>query len=195
MRSGNTYIAGMSTQEFTLFDTPIGRCGIVWGEHGIVGVFLPEPDDARTRKRLARHFPDAVEARPSAKLQTAIQQITALLSGEPQDLADVPLDMERIEPFRQEVYAIARKIPPGETLTYGAIAEKLGDKLLARDVGEAMGKNPFPIVVPCHRVVAANGKLGGFSAPGGANTKLKMLAIEGAAVGGQPGLFDAPGLR
>ncbi len=99
--------------------------------------------------------------------------------------------MARIEPFEKEVYAIARTIPPGETLTYGDIAEKLGDKLLARDVGQAMGKNPFPIVVPCHRVVAANGKLGGFSAAGGVETKLKMLAIEGAAVGGQSDLFAA----
>jgi methylated-DNA-[protein]-cysteine S-methyltransferase len=181
----------MSTQQFTLFDTPIGRCAIVWGEFGILGVFLPEPDDARTQKRLTRRFPGAIEALPSAGIQTAITQMTALLSGESLDLADVPLDMERIEPFRREVYAIARKIPPGETLTYGAIAERLGDKALARDVGEAMGKNPFPIVVPCHRVVAANGKLGGFSAPGGSNTKLKMLAIEGAAVGGQPDLFVA----
>ena len=112
-----------------------------------------------------------------------------LLSGGRDHLSDLPLDMERIDPFRRKVYAIARGIPPGETLSYGAIAEKLGDKALARDVGEAMGKNPFPIVVPCHRVVAANGKLGGFSAPGGATTKLKMLAIEGAAVNGQQDLF------
>jgi methylated-DNA-[protein]-cysteine S-methyltransferase len=99
--------------------------------------------------------------------------------------------MARVSDFERQVYAIARKIPPGETLTYGDIAEKLGDKLLSRDVGQAMGKNPFPIVVPCHRVVAANGKLGGFSAAGGVDTKLKMLAIEGAAVGGQPDLFAA----
>ena len=94
----------------------------------------------------------------------------------------------------KQVYEIARKIPPGKTLTYGDIAAKLGDKLLARDVGEAMGKNPFPIVVPCHRVVAANGKLGGFSARGGVDTKLKMLAIEGAAVNDQPSLFGAHNL-
>jgi methylated-DNA-[protein]-cysteine S-methyltransferase len=189
MNTAEPYIRAMSTQEFPLFDTPIGRCGIVWGERGISGVFLPESDDARTRKRLARRFPEAVEARPAADVQTAIERINALLSGEHVDLANVALDMDRVEPFRREVYAIARTIRPGETLTYGAIAERLGDKSLARDVGEAMGKNPFPIVVPCHRVVAENGKLGGFSAPGGANTKLRMLAIEGAAVGGQSDLF------
>jgi methylated-DNA-[protein]-cysteine S-methyltransferase len=99
--------------------------------------------------------------------------------------------MTQVPDFERNVYAIAREIPPGQTLTYGEIAEQLGDKLLARDVGQAMGRNPFPIVVPCHRVVAANGKLGGFSAPGGANTKLKLLAIEGAVPNGQPGLFDA----
>lgn len=185
----------MSTLEFTLFDTPIGRCGIVWGEHGIVGLQLPEGDDARARRRLRRRFADATEAAPSAAVQRAIVQITALLSGEPMDLSEVALDMDRVGAFEKQVYDIARKIRPGETLTYGEIAAKLGDKALARDVGQAMGMNPFPIVVPCHRVVAAGGKLGGFSARGGVNTKIRILAIEGAALNGQPSLFDAPGLR
>jgi methylated-DNA-[protein]-cysteine S-methyltransferase len=179
----------MSTLEFTLFDTPIGRCGIVWGEPGVAGLFLPERDEQGTRKRLARRFPDAVEGQPPPDVGAAIARIEALLSGGRDDLSDIALDMDRIEPFRRKVYAIARTIQPGDTLSYGAIAEKLGDKALARDVGEAMGKNPFPIVVPCHRVVAANGKLGGFSAPGGTDTKLRMLAIEGAAVNGQQDLF------
>lgn len=179
----------MSTFEFTLFDTPIGRCGIVWGARGVLGLQLPEADDARARKRLGRRFPEATEAAPSPEIRRAIEEIVELLSGDRNDLAEVALDMSRVEAFEKQVYEIARKIPPGETLTYGDIATKLGDKALARDVGQAMGRNPFPIVVPCHRVVAANGKLGGFSAPGGASTKLKMLAIEGAAVGGQPALF------
>jgi methylated-DNA-[protein]-cysteine S-methyltransferase len=179
----------MDASGFALFDTPIGRCGIAWGENGIVGLQLPGPDDARTRKRLAGRAPDAVEAVPPPAACEAITRIVTLLSGERADLSSIPLDMDRVSDFEKQVYAIARKIPPGETLTYGDIAEKLGDKLLSRDVGQAMGKNPFPIVVPCHRVVAANGKLGGFSAPGGVDTKLKMLAIEGAAVGGQPDLF------
>src|SRR5260370_1007877 len=115
----------MSSQQFTLFDTPIGRCAIVSGDDGIVGVFLPESDDARTRRRLARRFPAAIEAGPSTRVAGAIGGIAALLSGEPIDLADIPLDMKRIEPFRREVYAIARTIQPGETLTYGAIAERL----------------------------------------------------------------------
>jgi methylated-DNA-[protein]-cysteine S-methyltransferase len=179
----------MTAPGFTLFDTPIGACGIVWGARGILGLQLPEVDEARARKRLRRRFPDATEAAPPPEVRRAIERIVALLSGENTDLSDVALDLERITPFQKQVYAITRKIPPGKTLTYGEIAERLGDKLLARDVGESMGKNPFPIVVPCHRVVAANGKPGGFSARGGVDTKLKMLAIEGAAVGGQPSLF------
>ncbi len=181
----------MNAPGFTLFDTPIGRCGIAWGERGIVGMELPGSDDARTRKRLTGRVKDARESEPPPAVREAITRIVALLSGERADLSPIALDMERVSGFEKQVYAIARKIPPGETLTYGDIAERLGDKLLSRDVGQAMGKNPFPIVVPCHRVVAANGKLGGFSAPGGVDTKLKMLAIEGAAVGGQPDLFSA----
>lgn len=181
----------MGTVKFTLFDSPVGRCGIAWGEAGIVGLWLPEADDKKAKARLRRRHPDAEEAAPPPAVNTAIERIVALLSGERDDLGDLALDMARVSEFERKVYAIARAIPPGETLSYGEIAEALGDKALSREVGQAMGRNPFPIVVPCHRVVAANGKLGGFSAPGGVDTKLKMLAIEGAAVGGQPDLFAA----
>lgn len=174
---------------FTLFDTAIGRCGVVWGERGIVGLHLPEESDAKAHARITRRFPDAVETDPSAEIRQAIGLIIDLLDGKRSDLSGIALDMDRVPDFAKRVYAIARTIAPGETLTYGDIAKQLGDKLLAQDVGQVMGKNPFPIVVPCHRVVAANGKLGGFSAPGGGKTKLKLLAIEGAAVGGQPSLF------
>jgi methylated-DNA-[protein]-cysteine S-methyltransferase len=112
----------------------------------------------------------------------AIAAIRALLLGKPADLTHVPIDIARVPEFNARVYEIARAIPPGETLTYGEIAVKLGDRLLARDVGAALGQNPWPIVVPCHRVTAAGGKLGGFSARGGVNTKVKLLAIEGAKV-------------
>ena len=115
--------------------------------------------------------------------------IRRLLAGEAVDLSAVPLDLSQTPAFHAKVYEIARAIPPGETLTYGQVAERLGDKLLARDVGQALGKNPWPIVVPCHRVVAAGGKLGGFSARGGVNTKLKLLAIEGAKAAAQADLF------
>jgi methylated-DNA-[protein]-cysteine S-methyltransferase len=178
-----------TTLGFTLFDTAVGRCGIAWGERGIVGLHLPEESDAKARARIARRFPNASEAEPPAEVRNAIGLIVELLAGRRSDLSGIALDMDRVPDFARRVYAIARKIAPGETITYGELAEQLGDKLLAQEVGQAMGKNPFPIVVPCHRVVAANGKLGGFSAPGGGDTKLKLLAIEGAAVGGQPSLF------
>jgi methylated-DNA-[protein]-cysteine S-methyltransferase len=180
----------MDTSGFALFDTPIGRCAVAWGPRGVIGLWLPEADDAKARKRLLRRHPGLDETAPPPEIRDAIARIVALLSGERVDLSGLPLDMAHVTPFERQVYAIARKIPPGETLTYGDIAEKLGDKLLSRDVGQAMGKNPFPIAVPCHRVVAANGKLGGFSAPGGVDTKLKMLAIEGAAEAAQRSLFD-----
>jgi methylated-DNA-[protein]-cysteine S-methyltransferase len=178
----------MKALAFALFDTPVGRCGVIWGERGIVGLQLPEGSDEKARARILRRFPDAIESGPTTDIRQAIELIVPLLEGEPSDLSHIALDMERVPDFHQRVYTIARSIPPGQTLTYGDIAAKLGDRLLARDVGEAMGKNPFPIVVPCHRVVAANGKLGGFSANGGVKTKLKLLAIEGAS-GVQPELF------
>ncbi len=185
----------MLTREFTLFDTPIGRCGIAWDGNAIVGLQLPEPSDEKARTRLSQRIPGAVETPPPPAVSNAIVRIVALLSGEAIDLSDVALDMAGISPFARRVYEVARAIPPGRTLTYGEIAARLGDKLAARDVGEALGRNPFPIVVPCHRVVAANGKLGGFSARGGVSTKLQMLAIEGADIGGQLGLFEARNTR
>lgn len=178
----------MTALGFALFDTAIGPCGIAWGERGIVGLQLPESTAKKSRARLARRFPDTREVDPPEDIGRAIESIAALLDGTPSDLSDISLDMERVGDFERRVYEIARAIPPGRTLTYGDIATKLGDKLAARDVGQAMGKNPFPIVVPCHRVVAANGKLGGFSANGGVRTKLKLLAIEGA-IDDQPELF------
>src|SRR5262245_8837131 len=178
----------MSTS-FTLFATPIGPCGIAWGERGIVGVWLPESDEGRTRARLARRLPDAAEAAPPAEVRSAIGEITALLSGDRRDLGGIALDFDGVPAFHRRVYQIARSIPPGETLTYGEVARRLGDPLRAREVGQALARNPFPIVVPCHRVLAAHGKSGGFSAPGGVSTKLRLLEIEGARASGIPTLF------
>jgi methylated-DNA-[protein]-cysteine S-methyltransferase len=112
-----------------------------------------------------------------------------MMQGERRDFDYAALDLEGAPEFYRKVWDVARMIPHGQTLTYGEIAVRLGDKLLSRDVGTALGKNPCPIVVPCHRVLAANGKAGGFSAPGGVDTKLKMLSIERARPGG-PTLFD-----
>ena len=165
---------------FTLFDTSIGLCALAWRGETIVSVLLPEGGAEQSRARLQRRFPDLTETEPTPLIADLIVRIRALLDGQPADLTDAPVDMSVFEPFSRQVYEIARGIPPGQAMTYGEIAEKLGDKLLARDVGQAMGKNPYPIIIPCHRVVAANGKMTGFSAPGGINTKTRLLALEGA---------------
>jgi methylated-DNA-[protein]-cysteine S-methyltransferase len=180
----------MTASCYTLFDTAIGACGIAWGERGIVAVQLPEASELKTRARLRNRCPGAQEAVASALAQRAIDAMVALLRGEASDLSDVLLDLERIEPFARRVYDIARTIAPGATLTYGEIATRLGDRAFARDVGQALGQNPFPLIVPCHRVLAAGGKVGGFSANGGVTTKLRLLSIEGARTGDQPTLFD-----
>lgn len=174
---------------FALFETAVGRCGIAWGDRGIVGVQLPERSENATRARVRRRFPEAREVPPPSPIQQTIDAIAALLRGEAQDFADVPLDMRCISEFQQRVYAIARSIRAGETLSYGEIASRLGDRAMAREVGEAMGQNPFPIIVPCHRVLGAGGKVGGFSAAGGITTKLRLLNIERARVGEAPTLF------
>jgi O-6-methylguanine DNA methyltransferase len=179
-----------TTARIALFETAIGTCGVAWGPGGIVGVQLPEREASETRRRLLRRFPDAREMAPPPDVQQAMDGIAALLRGEATDLASVALDMEQVPPFNRRVYEVARTIPPGATLTYGEIATRLGDRLLARDVGQALSQNPFAIVVPCHRVVAAGGKTGGFSARGGVKTKLRMLAIEGAPAAGTLPLFD-----
>jgi methylated-DNA-[protein]-cysteine S-methyltransferase len=179
----------MPELEFALFETTIGCCGIVWSARGIAGMQIPEASKAATRARVLRRYPSAVEAPPSPAINEAIDGITALLRGEPRDLAGVKIDDASTPEFSARVYAIARKIPPGQTMTYGEIAERLGDRLLAREVGTALGQNPCPIIMPCHRVLAAGQKTGGFSAPGGVATKLRLLTIEGAQPGG-PTLFD-----
>jgi len=174
---------------FAIFDSAIGACGIVWNARGVAGVQIHDGTEAATRSRLLRRFAGAQEAKPPAHVQQAIDGVVALLRGEKRDLNDVTIDTEDLPELNRRVYVIARTIPPGSTLTYGEIAERLGDKLLAREVGQALGQNPIPLIVPCHRVLAAGGKTGGFSAPGGVVSKLRLLTIEGAQPNG-PTLFD-----
>jgi methylated-DNA-[protein]-cysteine S-methyltransferase len=183
----------MTTHGFALFDTPIGRCGIAWGERGIVGVQLPEGRDGETRARVIQRFPAALEVAPPPDVQRALESIVALLRGEASDLSAVSLDMDHVPPFHRRVYEVARTIAPGATLSYGDIASRLGSRGASRAVGQALGRNPFAIVVPCHRVLTAAGKLGGFSANGGITTKLRLLSIEGARMNGTPSLFDGDG--
>jgi len=164
---------------YALFDTAIGRCGVAWSSRGIIGLQLPEKNPGATRTRLLRHCPNAEEADPSKPIARALADIQALLQGEKKTLRAVSLDMTRVPAFNARVYETTRAIPAGLTRTYGEIARAIGDPSAARAVGQALGRNPFAIIVPCHRVVGANDKLVGFSANGGIATKLKLLQIEG----------------
>ena len=165
--------------EFALFDTPIGHCGIAWDDDVIVGLQLPEARVADTRARLRDRFDDASEGAPSPSVQAAIDAIDASLRGEADDLVDVPIALDRVPPFARRVYEVVRTIPAGETLSYGEVAAAVGSPGAARAVGQALGRNPFPLVVPCHRVLAAGGRIGGFTAQGGTSIKAEMLAAEG----------------
>lgn len=177
-------------QGFCVFDTAIGPCALAWGERGIVGVQLPEGDRAATAARMRRRFPGSGEMQPPAPIRSVAERVAALLSGHADSLLDVDLDMTGVSPFYQRVYGITRAIAPGRTLTYGEIAVQLGEPGAARAVGQALGHNPFAPIVPCHRVLAARTGGGGFSAEGGVATKLRMLQIEKAQLGPEPGLFD-----
>jgi methylated-DNA-[protein]-cysteine S-methyltransferase len=182
----------MTAVSFAIFETAIGACGIAWNERGIAAVQLPESSEGKTRTRLRRRFLGAHEAPPTPEVQGAIDGIVSLLRGEASDLTAIVLDVEDLPAFNRRVYEVARAIPPGATLSYGEIAAKLGEKPeAARDVGQALGQNPIPIIVPCHRVLAANGKPGGFSASGGVTTKLRLLTIEGAKTSDEPSLFES----
>ena len=180
----------MTPHSFTLFDSPIGTCGLVWSERGIVGLQLPETKAAATRARVQRRWSDAQEVEPPPPIKRAIERILALLGGASDDLGSIALDLEAAPDFHRKVYEVARAIPPGQTLTYGEIAKRLGVPHESREVGQALGRNPVAIIVPCHRVLGADGKMGGFSANGGVATKRRMLEIEGAAAVGAGPLFD-----
>lgn len=175
---------------FTLFDTPIGACALVWSTRGLIGVALPDASVAATRAQVRRRFRGARELAPPPEVQRAVERVLALLRGAKDDLQDIVLDLRGLPEFNTRVYAVARRIPPGATRSYGEIARELGEPHAARAVGQALGANPIPIIVPCHRVLAAGHQAGGFSAPGGTRTKLRLLEIEGAPLGGTPGLFD-----
>jgi methylated-DNA-[protein]-cysteine S-methyltransferase len=173
-----------------LFDTAIGSCGIAWTDAGVRGLHLPGASSEATLAGLRRRHPAAHEAEPTDAVRSAVGAIVALLRGEPVDLTPIALDMRHVPEFHRRVYAVARTIPPGRTLTYGEVAERLGEPGAARAVGRALGANPFAVIVPCHRVLAAGGRSGGFSAPGGVDTKLRLLEIERARIGASPSLFD-----
>jgi methylated-DNA-[protein]-cysteine S-methyltransferase len=178
--------------------TPLGAIGVVWSDAGIVATWMHAGTVERAREHIRRAYPDAVPAvPPPPAIAAALAEIASLLGGGPQDLRRVALDMRRVPDFDRRVYEVARTIPPGSTMTYGEVAKALDEEpMRARDVGVALARNPFAPIVPCHRVVAANGRLGGYSAPGGTATKRHLLELEGAAIVAPPrqaGLFDALG--
>ena len=180
----------MAAQAFALFDTPIGTCGIAWNAKGIAGFHLPLPTAESTRSRLQQRWKGAAESAPPPGVQRVIDRVLALLDGEAIDLTDVPVDLTDAPEFHRRVYEVARTIPPGRTMTYGEIAKRLGVPQESREVGQALGRNPIAIIVPCHRVLGADGKMGGFSASGGVATKRRILEIEGAAALSAGPLFE-----
>src|ERR1700687_1229639 len=180
----------MTERGYTVFDAEIGRCGIAWGDLGVMGVQLPEAREIETRGRMLRQYPDARELRPPLNVEIAIEGIGALLRGQPSDLSDVTLDMRGIHAFNQRVYEFTRKIPRGETRTYGEIATKLGASGATHSVAQAVGSNPFMIIVPCHRVLEAGGYADRISPNGGAISKRRLLSIEGAGSPSSKTLFD-----
>ena len=179
----------MTADAYILFETAIGCCGLAWNASGIAGVQLPESDTAATAMYMQRRFPQARACEPSIEAQQTLDQINALLRGEASDLTAIRLDMRGVPPFHQRVYQVARGIAPGSTMTYGEVALRLELPGAARAVGQALGRNPFALIVPCHRVLAANGKLGGFSAGGGVAAKRRLLMIEGALASTSRDLF------
>jgi methylated-DNA-[protein]-cysteine S-methyltransferase len=180
----------MSGRGYTIFDTAIGRCGIAWGDSGIVGVQLPEQREIETRRRLFRLHPDARELRPPLNVEMAIEGIAALLRGEPADLSEVTLDMSGIHAFNARVYAFTRTIPRGETRTYGEVAASLRASGAVHSVSQAIARNPFVIIVPCHRVLEAGGYADKISPNGGSISKRRLLSIEGAGSLSSKTLFD-----
>jgi methylated-DNA-[protein]-cysteine S-methyltransferase len=187
MLSGQMRMAGRS---YTIFDTGIGRCGIAWGDAGIVGVQLPEAREIETRKRLYQLYPDAREMRPPLNVELAIGGMVALLHGEGGDFSDVTLDMSGIHVFNQRVYQITRAIPRGETRTYAEIAARLGAPGAVHPVAQAIARNPFVIIVPCHRVHEAGGYADKISPHGGTISKRRLLSIEGVGNPSSKTLFD-----
>lgn len=178
------------TLGYALFETNLGPCALVWGPGGIRAAVLPEADTAATVSRIRDRYPDAVAAAPPPDIAHAMVSITRLLAGETVDLQRVQLDMTGIPAFHRRVYDDIRRIPPGATLTYGQVSQRLNAPGTARAVGQALAANPFLIIVPCHRVLATGGGMGGFSAPGGVDTKRRLLAIERGTDIIEPSLFD-----
>ena len=168
-----------------LFSTSFGECGLAWTPRGLAWVQLPDSTPEATRARMleraAARPPGDPAGAPPAWVVEAMARIAAHLDGKDEDLSTIPLDMATVPPFFRRVYEEARAVPRGEVRTYASLAAAAGSPAATRAVGQAMARNPWPLVVPCHRVVGSAGKPGGFSAPGGLDTKARLLALEGAS--------------
>src|SRR5579864_754631 len=180
----------MSGRAYSIFDTAIGRCGIAWSQSGIVGVQLPEAREIDTRRRLYQLYPEARETRPAPNVEAAIEAIVALLHGQTTDFADVTLDMSGIHVFARRAYQVTQRIPRGETLTYNEVAAKMGTPSAVRSVAQAINRNPFVVIVPCHRVLEAGGYADRMSPHGGLISKRRLLSIEGTGTPASKTLLD-----
>ena len=171
-----------------VFETALGFMGLVWSESGVTRVFLAEKSREAVERRLLRACGAAptAEAERPAWITRLIGEIGAYAAGEEVDFSAVPVDLAGVDDFRLAIYAAARKLGFGQTTTYGELAKRAGHGGLPRETGAALGANPVPLIIPCHRILAAGGKIGGFSAPGGSASKEKMLALEGVRVGPPP---------
>jgi methylated-DNA-[protein]-cysteine S-methyltransferase len=166
------------TTGYALFETELGVCGIAWSDRGVVRTVLPEASVPDTETRLRRQAKAERRVKPPAAVAGVIRAVQAYCAGKEMDFADVALDLATVEEFERRVYRALRGVGWGVTTTYGELARRAGSPGAARAVGRAMAKNPVPVIVPCHRVLAAGGKVGGFSAHGGVTTKQRMLALE-----------------
>lgn len=165
---------------FSVFETRAGFCAIAWSARGIARFQLPTRTADAAERLIRRRLPSAREALPEGKIREAIAAVQRYFSGEPTDFSDLVLDLAGQDPWFTAIYAETRQLAWGETSTYGGLANRLGKgPEAARDIGQAMARNPVPLIIPCHRVLAAGGRIGGFSAPGGAEAKRRMLEIEG----------------
>ena len=179
----------MIADGFCLFESELGLCGIAWSALGVCAVQLPERGSEVMRPRMQRRT-GAQETLPPVQVAQAIEMMLRLLKGEPVMLNAIALDLGDASQFNRRVWTITQTIAPGETLTYGEVARRIGEPSAARAVGRALGENPCPIIVPCHRVLAAGGGTGGFSGGEGVETKMRLLSIERAQTNALPSLFD-----
>lgn len=183
---------GSSMPYHCVFQTAFGYCGIVWSDRGVCHFLLPMVTPGAVRDDLTRRHPASDEREPSALVEAIILSTQRYFAGEREDFSSIPIDLHA-SPFQRAIYDATRQLRYGETTTYGALADAAGFPKAARETGSALGHNPIPLIVPCHRVLAAGGKLGGFSAPGGKTTKQKMLLLEGASPpNGPPGQGRLP---